>query len=74
MSLFIPRVPAANRFNRDTFAAAWMLAYGGTWQNAVSAWRVDCLEALKRDLTQPFPSNNELVAIGLFARCDLPAN
>lgn len=50
MSQFIPRVPSANRFNRDTFAAAWMYAYGGTWQNAVSAWRVDCLEALKRRL------------------------
>lgn len=48
MSLFIPRVPAANRFNRDTFAAAWMRAYGGTNQNAVSAWRVGKKESLRQ--------------------------
>lgn len=52
---FIPRVPDATICNRMEYAGAYRFAYGGTYENAVAVWRVECLANAKRDLSRPFP-------------------
>lgn len=48
------RVPSTTRTNWDEFACKWMRKYGGTYRNALSAWRVTYHEEHSRDLSKPY--------------------
>ncbi len=58
----------ANIKNRDEFCKRWIFNYGGTLQNAIRVWQMECLENLKYDLSLPFPSDEELYKAGIIER------
>lgn len=55
----------ANSSNRDAFAADWVRKHGGNYRNAVRVWQVEAIDNIRRDLSTPFPSQEELRKAGL---------
>jgi hypothetical protein len=47
-------IPLTTRTNWKQFALSWMSKYGGTYNNALSAWRVTYHEEHSRDLSTPY--------------------
>jgi hypothetical protein len=48
------QIPRTTRTNWKEFASAWMMKYGGTFNNAYSVWRVTYREEHSRDISNPY--------------------